>query len=186
MLSLILFAGFWNTAGLLPAFRLYLPDDLCRIASDDSQGRDIACHHAIGPHDCPVTYPHAGQHRGIDANPYLIFNDYRASIRRTPVVRVGVMVDGDEIHFGSDEHVIADGDAPTVEKCTTLLNPASAAQADIFAEIHIEWRQECDGGVNLLPRDAGEIIAHFIRCMITVFNSYANFIVSKMALINFS
>ena len=67
MLSLILFAGFWNTAGLLPAFRLYLLDDLCRIASDDSQGRDIARHHAIGPHDCPVTYPHAGQHCGIDA-----------------------------------------------------------------------------------------------------------------------
>ena len=128
MLSLILFAGFWNTAGLLPAFRLYLLDDLCRIASDDSQGQDIARHHAIGPHDCPVTYPHAGQHCGIDANPYLIFNDYRASIRRTPVVRVGVMVDGDEIHFGSDEHVIADGNAPTVEKCTTLLNPASAAE----------------------------------------------------------
>ena len=50
------------------------------------------------------------------------------------------MIDGDQVHFRRDEHTVADGDAATVEKRASLLNPAAFTDADVLAEIHVKRR----------------------------------------------
>lgn len=75
---------------------------------------------AVRADDGAVTDPYAGQHSGTYADPNLIFNDNGFTVRRAAVVRIRVMIDGDQVHFRRDEHTVADGDAATVEKTCTL------------------------------------------------------------------
>lgn len=101
-------------------------------------GGTIMSHDAVCSHYRAVADPHAGQNCGIDAYPYLVFDDDRASVCGAAVVRVGVVVDCDEVHFRGDEHVVAQCDASSVEECASLLNPATFPHAYVLAEIHIE------------------------------------------------
>ena len=94
----------------------------------------IVRHDAVGPDNCPVAYPYPGQDGGADAYPDLVLDDNRTAVCRAAVVRVGVVVDGDEIDLGSDEHVIAQGDAAPVEESAALLDPAPLPYSDVLAE----------------------------------------------------
>ena len=127
---------------------------LRRITADNGHRRHIVCNHTIGTNDRTVTDAHTGQNGGTDANPHFIFYHYRATVRGTAVIGIRVVVNGDKVHFRSNEYPITNGNAATVKECASLLNPASFADADVLAEVHIERRQQRDRWVNLLPCDA--------------------------------
>ena len=120
--------------------RFYFFDEFGRISSHYGHGRHIAGDDAVRADDGAVTDPYAGQHSGTYADPNLIFNDNGFTVRRAAVVRIRVMIDGDQVHFRRDEHTVADGDAATVEKRASLLNPAAFTDADVLAEIHVKRR----------------------------------------------
>ena len=116
----------------------YLLDELCRIAAYDAHRRYIMRHHAVGTDNRTVADAHAGQNRSTNANPYLVLDDNGTTVCRAAVIGIRVVVDGDKVHLRSNEHTVTDGDAATVEESATLLYPASLADADVLAVIHIE------------------------------------------------
>ena len=81
------------------------------------------CHHAVGTDYRTVADAHAGQNRGTDANPYLVFDDNGTAVCCTAVIRIRVVVDGNEVYLWGNEHAVADGDAATVEESAALLYP---------------------------------------------------------------
>ena len=100
-------------------------------------------HHAVGSHNGAVTDAHAGQHRGVDANSHLVLDDDGATVGRAAVVVVRVVVDGDEVHLGCDEHAVADSDAATVEKGAALLESGTLAYADVLTVVNITLNRFC-------------------------------------------
>ena len=119
-------------------FRLDSLDEPGRIAAHNGHGFDIVRHDAVGAYDCPVADTHAGEDRSVDAYPDLVLDNDGTSVSGAAVVRIGVVVDGNQVHFRSDEHTVADGNTATVEECASLLNPTTFTDADVLAEIHVE------------------------------------------------
>lgn len=141
-------------------------------------------HHAVGTDNRTVADEHAGQNRGTDANPYLVLNDNGTAVCGAAVIRVRVVVDGNKVHFRGNEHAVADGDAATVEESAALLYPASLADADVLAVIHIERGQQCRTLINLPACNTVQIFSGVIQPL--AFISAAVAIVSNMVLISLS
>ena len=120
-------------------------------------------HHAVGADNRTVADAHAGQNRSTNANPYLVLDDNGTTVCRAAVIGIRVVVDGDKVHLRSNEHTVTDGDAATVEESATLLYPASLADADVLAVIHIERGQQCRTLINLPACNAVQIFMHFFR-----------------------
>ena len=118
---------------LSSVFYFYLLDEFRRITADNGHRRHIVCDHTISTNDRTVTDAHTGQNDGTDANPHFIFYHYRATVRGTAVIGIRVVVNGDKVHFRSNEYPVANGNAATVEERASLLNPASLANADVLA-----------------------------------------------------
>ena len=118
-----------------------LLDESGRIAGYYRHGRHIAGDDAVRADNRAIADPHAGKDGGAYADPYLVLDDDRFPVRGAPIIGVRIVVDRDEIHFRGDKYVVAYGDAAAVEESASLLYPASFADADVLAEIHIEQRQ---------------------------------------------
>ena len=80
------------------------------------------------------------ENRGVDTDPNFILNDNGTAVSRTAVFRIGVMVDGNDVYFRTDQNMFAECNAATSEKRAALLDKAAFTYLYMLAVIHIKWR----------------------------------------------
>lgn len=162
-------------ADLFRLFRFYPFDEFGRVAAYHSHRWYVVRHYTVGAYNGTVTDAHARQDGRVDAYPDFVFNNDGPSVGGTAVFRIGIVVDGNEVHFWRDEHIVSDCDAPAVAECAALLNPAAFAEADVLPVVHIEGRKQRDCLVDLLPNDARKETAHFFGRVVAVVESVGQF-----------
>ena len=120
----------------------------------------------VGADDSTVADAHARKDRGVDTNPYLVFDDDGLAIGCAAVVWVRVVVDGNQVYFRSDKYIVADGNAAPSEEGTALLNPTTFADLNMFAIVYIERGKQGGGWVYLLSGNAAQVSAYLFRRVI--------------------
>lgn len=126
---------------MLIFLRLNLLDDSCRIPGNDCYGRNILCHDRVGPYDAAVAECYAGEDGGVDAEPDLILNLNGLAVGCAAVVGIDIVVDGYQVAFGADKHIVADFYASATEEGTALLDKAPFADSHGLAVVDIErWK----------------------------------------------
>lgn len=94
------------------------------ISGYHSHRRNVFGHYTARPDNCAVANTYSGKDGRIDSYPYLILNDNRTAIGSVAILRIGVVVDCNQIDFRSDKYFIANRYAAATEESAALLDEA--------------------------------------------------------------
>ena len=95
-----------------------------------SHRRNVFGHYTARPDNCAVANTYSGKDGRIDSYPYLILNDNRTAIGSVAILRIGVVVDCNQIDFRSDKYFIANRYAAATEESAALLDEAPFSDSD--------------------------------------------------------
>ena len=110
------------------------------IADGDGVGGDVMCNNRSGSYGTIIADGDAGQEGHIPADPYIIADShgFRPFLARLTFTRIGAMTRAVDMHAGSYETIVADGDIRLVQDGKAEVREETFADADMLAVVAIE------------------------------------------------
>lgn len=124
-----------------PLFFWYLFNDACGVAGDYDAAWHIFGHDSASADDAAFTDTHARAHRRAHAHPHASADIYGLAVGDAALVRLQVVVDGDEIDARTDEALIADIYPAAIHKSAVLVDKHALAKPNIAPKIRVKRRQ---------------------------------------------
>ena len=128
-------------------------DDFCGNAGNDGAGGDIFGYYRAGSHDGAFSYAYSRKNGCVRANPNLVADMHRLGIHIPARIWIHSVVQGGNHHVLTNQHIIADGNAPLVLKLAAGIDKHPLAEHKIFTAVGIERRKKPKGFIYLSARE---------------------------------
>ena len=122
------------------SIRLYILDELCRIATHNGIGGNVLGDYGTCCHNGILADGHARQDDGTHAYPGVTSNVYRFAAQHHAVLEVVVV--GNDAHVGANHHTVVNGDAASRHAGQRVVHKDTTTNLHLTGEVNLKrWHQ---------------------------------------------